>query len=63
MVQFEIIPADIVRHVTVKDFFDVLDGYQLHRLRANGQLQSLEPYSVKSCEIYVPNNLVATLRS
>ncbi|MGH7100922.1 MAG: FkbM family methyltransferase, partial [Acetobacteraceae bacterium] len=63
MIQFEIIPADIVRHVTVKDFFDVLDGYHLHRLCANGQLQSLEPYSVKSCEIYVPNTLVATLRS
>lgn len=63
MIQFEVIPADIVRHVTVKDFFDILDGYRLHRLCANGQLQALEPYSVKSCEIYVPNNLVATLRS
>ncbi len=62
LIQFEVIPADIVRHVTVKDFFDVLDGYRVHRLCANGELQALEPYSVKSCEIYVPNNLVATLR-
>jgi FkbM family methyltransferase len=58
-IQFEFIPANIARHVTMRDFFEVLDGYTIHRLCMNGALAPLVPYDVKRCEIYVTHNLVA----
>ena len=59
VIQFEFIPADIAMHITMRDFFGVLDGYRLHRLCLNGALMPLHPYDVKRCEIYVTQNLVA----
>ncbi len=58
-IQFEFIPANIARHVTMRDFFQVLDGYRLYRLCMNGGLMKLARYDVKWCEIYVTQNLVA----
>jgi FkbM family methyltransferase len=63
LIQFEFIPANIVRRVSMKDFFELLDGYKLHRLCLNGALLPIERYSVKECEIYVPQNFIAALRS
>ncbi|HEY1410842.1 MAG TPA: FkbM family methyltransferase [Rhodopila sp.] len=62
LIQFEIIPADIVRKVTVKDFFDILPKYDLYRLCLNGDLLPMRSYSVKECEIYVTHNIIAKLR-
>jgi len=62
MIQFEIIPVDVVRRVAIKDFFEVLDGYDLYRMCLNGQLLPLQPYTVKTCEIYVTQNLIAKRR-
>ena len=62
MIQFDIIPVDVVRRIAIKDFFEVLDGYDLYRMCMNGQLLSLQPYSVKTCEICVTQNLIAKLR-
>lgn len=62
-VQFEFIPANIARHVTMRDFFTVLAGYRLFRLCMNGALMPLDPYDVKRCEIYVTQNLVALPRA
>jgi len=62
MIQFEIIPANVVRRVAIKDFFELLDEYNLYRMCMNGQLLSLQPYSVKSCEIYLTQNLIAKFR-
>ena len=58
-IQFEFIPADIAMHVTMRDFFEVLTGYRIFRLCMNGALMPLETYSVKRCEIYITQNLVA----
>ena len=58
-IQFEFIPANIARHITMRDFFEVLQGYRLFRLCMNGELAPMAPYDVKRCEIYVTHNLVA----
>lgn len=59
LIQFEFIPANIATHVTMRDMFEALPGYRIHRLCLNGALLPLDPYDVKSCEIYVTQNLVA----
>ncbi len=58
-IQFEFIPANIARHVTMRQFFAALHGYRIHRLCMNGALIPLDSYDVKRCEIYVTHNLVA----
>ncbi len=58
-IQFEFIPANIARHVTMRDFFDILRGYRIYRVCMNGSLMPLAVYDVKRCEIYVTQNLVA----
>ena len=63
VIQFEFIPANIARHVTMRDFFEVLEEYSVYRICVNGSLLSLEPYDVKRCEIYVTHNLVALPKS
>jgi FkbM family methyltransferase len=63
MVQFEFIAANIATRVRMRDFFEVLDGYAIHRLCLNGDLLPLETYSPKRCEIYVNHNLIALPRA
>lgn len=58
-IQFEFISANIATRVRMRDFFEALPGYRIHRLCLNGTLLPLEPYSVKRAEIYVNHNLVA----
>lgn len=60
LIQFEFIPANIATHVTMRDMFEALPGYRIHRLCLNGALLPLDPYGVKHCEIYVTQNLIAT---
>ena len=60
LIQFEFIPANIATRVTMRDFFEALPGYDLHRLCLNGALLPLGPYDVKRCEIFVTQNLIAT---
>lgn len=62
LIQFEFIPANIATHVTMRDMFEALPGYRIHRLCLNGGLAPLDPYDVKFCEIYVTQNLVAVPR-
>jgi FkbM family methyltransferase len=59
MIQFEFIPANVARRIFMRDFFAALPGYGLHRLCLNGELLPLPEYSVKTCEIFVTQNLVA----
>ncbi|WP_431282341.1 FkbM family methyltransferase [Humitalea sp. 24SJ18S-53] len=59
LIQFEFIPANIATHVTMRDFFECLPGYDIYRLCLNGSLLPLFPYDVKRCEIYVTQNLIA----
>jgi FkbM family methyltransferase len=58
-IQFEFIPADIAMRVTMRDFYEVLQGYTLFRLCLNGELMPLRRYDVKRCEVYVTHNIVA----
>ncbi len=58
-IQFEFIPADIAMRVTMRDFFEILPGYDLFRLCLNGSLMPLRRYDVKRCEVYVTHNIVA----
>jgi FkbM family methyltransferase len=57
-IQFEFISANIVTGVRLRDFYEQLTGYRMHRMCLNGTLMPL-PYSVKHGEIYVNQNLVA----
>jgi len=59
MIQFEFIAANIATRVRMRDFFEALPGYRIHRLCLNGALLPLHPYSVKRTEIYVNQNLIA----
>lgn len=59
MIQFEFIPANIVRAVTMRDFYAALPGYSIHRVCVNGALLPLGEYSVKHCEIFITQTLVA----
>ena len=61
-IQFEFIPANIATHVSMRDFFDALPGYDLYRQCMNGDLLPLRHYDVKRCEIYVTHNIIALLR-
>lgn len=60
VIQFEFIPANVARRIFLRDFFETLPNYRVHRLLANGDLLPLK-YDVKH-EIFVTQNLVATLR-
>ncbi|MBC9179601.1 FkbM family methyltransferase [Roseomonas ludipueritiae] len=62
LLQFEFIPANIATHVTMRDFFEALPGYDIYRMCLNGELLPLFPYDVKYCEIYVTQNLIAKPR-
>ncbi len=57
-IQFEFIAANIATGVRMRDFYEVLEGYRIHRLCLNGALLPLD-YSPKRCEIYISQNLVA----
>jgi FkbM family methyltransferase len=59
VIQFEIIPADVVCRVFLKDFFDLLSDYSINRLCLNGKLIALRPYQPKYCEIFSMSILVA----
>jgi FkbM family methyltransferase len=59
LLQFEFIPANIATHVTMRNFFEALPGYDIYRMCLNGELLPLFPYDVKRCEIYVTQNLIA----
>ena len=59
IIQFEFIPANIVTRGTMRDIFSALLGYDVYRICLNGQLLPLSPYSVKYCEIYITQNLIA----
>ena len=59
LIQFEFIPANVATRVFMRDFFNALAGYRLHRLCLNGDLLPLGNYDVKRCEVFVTHNLVA----
>ena len=61
-IQFEFIPADIAMRVTMRDFFEVLQGYRLFRLCLNGGVMPLPRYDVKRCEVYVTHYIVRAAR-
>jgi FkbM family methyltransferase len=58
-IQFEFIPANIVTRVTMRDFYEMLPGYDLFRLCTGGDLMPMDRYDVKRCEIYVIHNVIA----
>ena len=59
MIQFEFIPSNIVRPVTMKDFYEALPGYVIHRMCLNGALLPMKDYIIRYCEIFAIQNLVA----
>jgi FkbM family methyltransferase len=58
-IQFEVISSNIVRGISVANFFDALPGHSLHRIALNGALLPLGRYNPKFHEIAVRHNLVA----
>lgn len=62
LLQFEFIAANITTGVRMRDFYEVLDGYDIHRICLNGASLPLGAYNVKRAEIYVNQNLVAVPR-
>jgi FkbM family methyltransferase len=59
-IQFEVISSNVIRKISVADFFDALPGYSLNRIALNGTLLPLGRYNPKFHEIAVRHNLVAT---
>jgi len=59
VIQFEFIGSNIARRISMRDFFEMLEGYRIHRLCLNGALDPLDSYSTKHCEIFVRHNLIA----
>ena len=59
MIQFEFVDSNVAARVFMKDFFDALPGYEIHRICLNGDLMPLFPYDSRRCEIYVPQNIIA----
>lgn len=59
MIHFEFIASNIARRVAMRDFFEALDGYAIHRLCLNGELMPLGAYDPKLHELYVRHNLIA----
>jgi FkbM family methyltransferase len=62
VIQFEFIGSNIVTGATMRRFFEALEGYDIGRICLNGELLPLPQYSVRHCEIYVSQNLVAIAR-
>jgi FkbM family methyltransferase len=62
LIQFEFIAANIATRVAMRDFFDILSGYDIYRLCLNGDLLPLRSYDTKRHEIYVTHNLIAIPR-
>ena len=58
-IQFEFIPGNVITRTMMRDFFEVLEGYEIFRICLNGQLMALSPYDAKRCEIFVQQNLIA----
>ena len=58
-IQFEVIPANVATRVFVRDFYEALPGYAIHRLCLNGQLAPLGQYDPARCEVFMTHNLVA----
>lgn len=59
VIQFEFIPANVGARVFMRDFFQALPGYDLHRLMLDGSLLPMPTYDVKRHEVFVIHNLVA----
>jgi FkbM family methyltransferase len=59
IVQFELIPASVICRVFMKDFFDLLVDFSIHRLCMNGRLIRLDSYETKYCEIFSMSIFVA----
>lgn len=60
---FEFNEMNAVSHATFKDFWDLLDGYDLARLLPGGRLLPIIDYSPLYCEIYAYQNIVAVKRT
>lgn len=56
-IQFEFGAMNIVSRVFLRDFYDALPGYRLHRLVRDGMIPI--PYSPLWCELFEYQNLVA----
>jgi FkbM family methyltransferase len=59
IIHFEFIASNIVRRIAMRDFFEALEGYTIHRLCLNGALLPLGAYDPKLHELYVRHNLIA----
>lgn len=52
---------NLMNKSSFKDFWDLLEGYKLHRVLPNGRLLRIEKYVATDCEIYAYQNIVAIL--
>ena len=60
IIQFELIPADVITKTFLKDFFDILTPqYDIYRQCLNGSLINLSPYDSKYCEIFCMTIFIA----
>lgn len=62
-ISFEFNEMNAVSHATFKDFWDLLDGYDIARLLPGGRLFPIKNYSPLYCEIYAYQNVVAVRRT
>lgn len=61
VIQFEFNEMNVVSRAFFKDFLEMLPQYQFHRMLP-GELQRIDQYSPRRCELFAFQNIVAILR-
>lgn len=61
-IQFEFNEMNVISGSRFKDFWDLLQNYELYRLLPGGALLELQRYSPALCEVYAYQNIVALAR-
>lgn len=62
-IHFEFNSMNIVSKTSFKDFWDLLNNYNLYRILPGGGLLEIKSYSSILCEIYAFQNIIAILKT
>jgi hypothetical protein len=50
---------NIISKKSFKDFWDLLENYEIYRILFDGSLMKLREYSPINCELYAYQNIIA----
>jgi FkbM family methyltransferase len=58
-IHFEFNEMNIISKKSFKDFWDLLENYEIYRILFDGSLMKLREYSPINCELYAYQNIIA----